>query len=677
MCKWMHILVILTLVALLASTIYTSPYLKSSSESSFKIALFYYGWLNTSNILSYNFDILVFSAPLSSEKTAMIPVLKELKSSRPYVETFAYLHNGSQPLGLGSSFKEYVVNRNPRCQPDLVNKWIKSVERIIDQTKATYGNLINGVFLDEVDPGYFSSNPSQNDPCVNAFINAIKTIVNYAHSKGLKVFINGVRYFAQYADLYLWEGFITIYDSKTSSYKVDMDFFAEKDNGNPLEWENGYGKYLWLKEHGLLSKTIALSYAPIPDTLGLSIYGYLMARILGLVGWGIANNIIFSNGGWIELPCIPPLGAPITPPILNATSMNATRVFTLGYVSVRFPPNGASPQYVVDSTIFNYREQIIVDGYLDSTGYRYLGEVQGVESSLKAYYAYDGAHLCVYIEASFPASTPIIGHIYIDIDNSASTGYRYVYLVNGSHIEIGADYMVEIYESYAETYKYAGSGNDWEKSWEKCNAIEEKPMTIITNAGNNYKVEMCFYMPNAKRILIATYNEAHYQDDAAIMAKAATTFSRTLSIFDFTDYSKYLSQSAPVISYSSLKGSKFSAEIWGPSGTYQTYVFYVPFKPLKVLKDGASLKHVSKASQLSGRAEGWYAEQLSSVWKVLVRIHHSSSTITILGASTATAAGGGGSILGGIGQSLAMLLIIAVIIALAAVSIRTYRSIHH
>ena len=55
--------------------------------------------------------------------------------------------------------------------------------------------MITGVFLDEADPGYMGRCDKR---FVGEFVDAVIRIISAVHRLDLKVFVNGVRGFAQY-----------------------------------------------------------------------------------------------------------------------------------------------------------------------------------------------------------------------------------------------------------------------------------------------------------------------------------------------------------------------------------------------------------------------------------------------------------------------------------------------
>ncbi len=166
--------------------VYTRP-------SEFLNVIFYYGWLSSSNIDDLAVDIVVVSG-----SSRILPggedydLLADLRSRG--VEVYAYIHDGEIPIGLGSSFKSWVIYDNRSME-----SWVNYITGLID----VYAGLVDGVFLDECDPGYFNST-DPGDPLLGVFNEALKEIMGYARSRGLNVFINDVRAYAGLGDYYLW-----------------------------------------------------------------------------------------------------------------------------------------------------------------------------------------------------------------------------------------------------------------------------------------------------------------------------------------------------------------------------------------------------------------------------------------------------------------------------------------
>ena len=89
--------------------------------------IFYYGWLDGSGVLGRCFDVLVFSGVYGGgAEDHMLPVLERLSGG---VMVFAYLHNGSRPFGLGSSFREFVVEKGLS-----VDRWVGMVLMLVNRT---------------------------------------------------------------------------------------------------------------------------------------------------------------------------------------------------------------------------------------------------------------------------------------------------------------------------------------------------------------------------------------------------------------------------------------------------------------------------------------------------------------------------------------------------------------
>ncbi len=603
---------------------------------SFKRVIFYYGWLNTSNLLDLDFDILVFSGA-DNILVNQYDVIDALRARG--VTVYAYLHDANNPVGLGSSFKSMVVDGG-----QSLSDWVAYIEGIIDR----YVGLVDGVFLDECDPRHFGTT-DPNDPLIKDFTQGLQEIVDYAKNKGLSVFINGVRAYASLGDYYLWENFVAIYDRDTGTYGIDQNFFTTTSS-NPYEWVNGIAKYNYLKENGLLGKTIALSYASI-TCLDNAKYGYYMARILGLGGWAFAPEDVYANGGNVLELDVYEIGPAIMDPVIDAQNNFVSRVFASGEVMIDY--STTPPTLVLPSTFKPVRldAQALEYDNLDTT------TVSGTSSSIEALgYLITPKGLYLYVKATYSKLTEIILHIYIDYDGDSSTGY-------GGKGNYGAEYMVEVHDKGNEAFlwEYTGTG-DWDWKW---NLIGSVKMINITN-GNTLSLEFIIpvqYMTSDVSYLsIATVYD--YEDDAlktGIFLSSAFSYNIP-TLFD--DRSLFQNQYAEI---QSIEITRQYARIvaYAPSGALAKYTICVPYDRIeKVMKDGSEL---TKYDTPSFTGEGYYVEYYADYAEVTIRVIHSSPvTITIYPPSPS----GGGGGLGGRAYSFASYILTAVIVmSIAALSI--------
>ncbi len=597
----------------------------TSDISKFNVVVFYYGWLNTSNLLDLDFDILVFSGS-QNIMTNQYDVIQALRDKG--VKVYAYLHDGETPVGLGSSFREKVVENNTGTLSERVTYWRNYIENLIDQyiDEDTEVPKVDGVFLDECDPSYFDkTNP--NNENLQLFSQGLEEIVNYAHSKGLKVFINGVRAYAHLGDYYLWENFVAVYDD-ANGYHLDTEFYSTSSN-NPYEWVNGIAKYKYLKEHNLLGKTIALSYADL-EHLENAKYGYYMARILGLAGWAFSDINVYCEGGIIPILDVYEVGPAITLPNIDKDSKRTSRVFMAGKVVVDLATLSLS-------TPFDNYKPYILDG--KSLEYDNLQSAIGSQSELKAIgHASTPRGLQVYIEALW-SSTNIEGplHIYIDSDSDQSTGY-------GGKGNYGAEYLIEIYSPDSIfLYKYTGTGG-WDWSWTQIGTIDD---VVYIQSDSSVIVEILIsseleiYEPDVSKLSVTTTitEDSSYADDAICsnMPIGAVKQQVAPTIYDSKNVFK---EYRPVITRLEMKEKKVTFTADAPSGTLATYIIYVPFTKIAKVTKNESLLPRKDTSNFSG--EGYYVKAYDNYAEVIVRaLHESPVTITIYGISGGIASLGG------------------------------------
>ena len=608
------IVIVLNTIILIAEASYINDApIIDSNASGFKRVVFYYGWLNTSNLPDLDFDILVFSA------TATIPNHWNRTVTLLYnrgVKTFGYIHDGENPVGLGTSFKEMVVE-NSSCSLDDLNEctdnWVRYIEGLIywyySNARVNNTLIINGVFLDECDPGYFGITDPSNPYLLN-FSAGLREIVEYTHNLGLKAFINGVRAYAELGDYYLWEDFVTIYNTTSNLYEIDPYFF-NTTSSNPYEWVNGIAKYKYLKEKELLNRTIALSFDD-PSIWENITLAYYAARVLGLAGWSFADYYIYSNGGSIKTPIVYEVGLPVTSEVVDNTSETLRRVFTSGEVEVVLNP--ASPQLRLP---FNETEHPVVDGNYD-TLYNNINGVSGDYSTIinagnllgpdKYYFiinaswnqGYTGS--CAY-------------RIYIDKDDDGLTGYRV-------H-EVGAEYMIEAYRNgYTALFEYTGNGSTW--SWREI----AYPESVIKNISSSITVLEAsipsIYVIDNKSKIVFTTVLSDWSEDAVLTTTVAPTTIYRPSIYD--DVSAWISYTGVITKITILPyGIEYIAD--APPST-ETYILYVPFtSEVEVYKNNTSLELTDNLTQVD---EGYQILNITDNYTVLgVKVVH-NSPISIL-----------------------------------------------
>jgi len=367
------------------------------------------------------------------------------------VQVYAYLSKNGKPLGLGSSFNNLVVSRasTGRELGTLVSEWVDQVKSVI----ASYYGEVTGVFFDECDPSYFGVEDPSN-PYVKAFNNALRELIDYAHSLGLKVFVNGVRAYASYGDLYLWEGFCSDFtglNNGSVTYTYVTDFFGtHESDANPYSWVNDYSKYEYLRSHGLLNRTVALSYGP-PHDYGRMRVCYYVARILGLRGFAYGPWDNYAGDPDVSTLFIYPLGAPLGPPHINSSSGLVTREFMDGAVSV----NVTSASVMLEDLTYALPHHVVPDGSLSEWGGRMLKVSHAATTPsndiVEVGACSDDANLYVALRFREPHSNPF--GIFLDL--GIKGGYRFM--------GIGADLYVEAYPSTNEAvgYYYLGNGSEW------------------------------------------------------------------------------------------------------------------------------------------------------------------------------------------------------------------------
>lgn len=344
------LLAVLLLPALHPSTAAAYMGVYSPQSPGFKRLVVYYGWLNTSNLPSIDVDVVVVAGT-----GRVLPggddygVVRLLRSRG--VEVYAYLHGpGDEPVGLGSSYRAMVVENGSGTLGERFRHWLGYIEGLVSR----YAGAVDGVFLDECDPSYFADEPV--GAYVSYFTRGLGEVAAYAHSLGLKVFINGVMGYAAYGDYYLWEDYVDY--ATPSGYRAVAGFLRRANYSSPLEWVNGLSRYLYLAEHGLLGRTLAVSFADprAPETIRWAKAGYALARIMGLAGWGYANRDYYAEGGPVPAGLVDAeeYGPPVSGPGFEEEKQAAWRAFAAGTVYVDYTHASVEENLV-------YRESRVVD----------------------------------------------------------------------------------------------------------------------------------------------------------------------------------------------------------------------------------------------------------------------------------------------------------------------------
>ncbi len=168
-------------------------------------------------------------------------------------------------------------------------------------------NYTDGFVWDELDPGYFNSSyyPYTGTGNKTEFDDYLEQLNAHAHDNltynnlSKKTVANGVRYYANHcgSDYYMWESFMSTYHGNVSSpdyYHGDFFNTTEMEDDANI-WINGIKKYEYLRDNGVLNKTLVHSFGE-PDDDNKSIYDYIASRVLGVKGFSYVDSINFASG---------------------------------------------------------------------------------------------------------------------------------------------------------------------------------------------------------------------------------------------------------------------------------------------------------------------------------------------------------------------------------------------
>ena len=610
----------------------------SSDSAGFKRLLIYYGWLSSSNIASLDVDVVVVPGterilPGGGDNS----VVQQLLSRG--VQVFAYLEdlNGDaygpgsdgdqsndEPIGMGSSFKVMVYNNKTGSVDDRYNSWLHYLEASVDNYIGDSGPIVTGVFLDECDPSYFTSD--QSDPMTPYFTQGINDIVSYAHSRGLEVIVNGVMGYAKYGDYYLWEDFLDIFDSSNGRYELITGFLENQSYQSDLEWVNGLSRYYYLKDNGLLEKTLAVSFVDVnhPETWEWGRAAYLLARILGLAGWGYANYTYYSSGGSVPtgLPGAFETGIPVSDPVISEgkvwrfflASGNTSVSLVNGELAISIDPGYSYPTL-----------RVLIDGENNGEYNNILlQQVNGSYSTLR-FVGNINSQAALYFLANWSynsqASTGGLLHVYLDVDGNSSTGFS----VGG----MGADYLVEIStDGNGILSRYSGSGNDW--SWSTVAYLN----TLMKVSGLSYQVEFGIDKDElsgleesyARFIVKTVYN---WNDDAS--TDVSSIGEMKLLYPTFYEQSIGLDSYTGLVLSTQLSQDRLVLISNGPPGVTVNYTVIVPFTYIQsVLVNGTALSEGINSSGV-----GW---EVKKTWNGYTQVmilaeHHSPINLTITGSA--------------------------------------------
>lgn len=97
------------------------------------------------------------------------------------------------------------------------NRVIEDFKKEIDVLKNS--NIADGIFLDECDLGYWEEDVYNQSDKVKIFYDRLKEVTVYAESIGLKTIVNGNKAYAELGDYYLWEDYLTYWESNNLNWR--------------------------------------------------------------------------------------------------------------------------------------------------------------------------------------------------------------------------------------------------------------------------------------------------------------------------------------------------------------------------------------------------------------------------------------------------------------------------
>jgi hypothetical protein len=301
-----------------------------------------------------NFKYLVYYACLNSSDL-------DIDWSESGLELVMVADSNEAEIGAvqNAGVKVYYYIALGRSYNDSDNKaeWYANITAEMDAH-----NYTDGFVWDELDPGFFDSSyyPNTGTGNKDEFDEYLEQLNAHAHDNltynniSKKTVANGVRYYANHcdSDYYMWESFMSSYHGNVSSPAYYYgDFFNTTWMGDDANiWINGIKKYEYLRDNGVLNKTLVHSFGE-PDDDDKSIYGYIASRVLGVKGFSYVDSGNFA----LETPTIAEglrwdLGTRMSYDVGNTTPGCLSGRFTNGYVTdyVNWSSTHNSTNYTTD-----------------------------------------------------------------------------------------------------------------------------------------------------------------------------------------------------------------------------------------------------------------------------------------------------------------------------------------
>ncbi len=573
------------------------------SASQPKYLVIFYGVLDYSTLEEAPPDILVFAGTSGNMNSQVLADLKARGTT-----TIAYLHDSNDnPVGLGSSYKNMVVNGGSSA-----SDWVQYIEGLIDN----YAGKVDGVFLDEADPAYFTSDLSESNPLIQDFNNGLAEIVSYAHSKGLLVVVNGVRAYAGYGDYYLWEGWCSTWTGSVDnpSYSYVSNFFdSNSGDDNPYSWVNDYAKYQYLADNNLLGKTLAVSFGDPLDYERQKVCSY-SAWIAGFHAWGYADANFYATSTGPAPVYGYSMGPAITPPLLDPVTSKMSRKFYGGIVEVQVGSVWSITQealaFDTPSTTPTSYTATAGDG---DQGYDITGV--GVE--------YDGFYYSFWITLDSSLPNGVL-RIYVDNDSNADTGYDI-----SSNVQ-GIDFFIEARPpSGVDIYKYIGDGTTW--SW----SLTGHGYMAVRNT--TYVVTGFTGISQDARLWIVSIDSNWTDRDVEPDDNQGYSLAGTGGLYAIPLYilHAYLQSSSPDgVAVVARSQSSDSITLYAPTGYYSLLTYYSEKAPQSMTQTVGSvtspLYHASSLQELeSYSGAAYYYEYTNGLYKVTVKAGPHQSPVTL------------------------------------------------
>jgi hypothetical protein len=198
------------------------------------------------------------------------------------------------------------------------DQFIQDTKNQIKQFKDQ--GLADGIFLDECDVAYWKQEYSHDKEKQKRFYIRLKEITDYIRSLGMESIVNGTRSFAELGDYYLWESYLSYWNTKKMKWDSATPLTRQVSNDGAATYGRRFddwtfegtavnmGDYISGGRHGAIEKVINLDEMIGPEDVRDQ-YEWVYTEWFGhggtddnvsIYAW-IGDSLPFSETGWQAL----------------------------------------------------------------------------------------------------------------------------------------------------------------------------------------------------------------------------------------------------------------------------------------------------------------------------------------------------------------------------------------